>query len=118
VGPDQVITLIAQLRAGLLGIGVQQDEAWRLLAKVALDGMTGGRRRVLDTLAGRSLDRATSTVAGFARLPETTPRRHLEDLTAIGVVERRGDFPACWCLSEWAADLWQRLDLPVAKSSP
>ena len=114
--PERVPRLLgqlAQLRAGLLAIGVPHDETWRLLAKVALDGMTGGRRRVLDTLAGRSLDRATSTVAGFACLPETTARRHLQDLTAIGVIERRGDFPECWRLSEWAADLWQRLELPT-----
>jgi hypothetical protein len=115
--PERVPRLLgqlAQLRAGLLAIGVQPDEAWRILGKVALDGMTGGRRRVLDTLTGRAPDRATSTVAGFARLPETTARRHLQDLTAIGVVEHTGDFPECWRLSEWAADLWQRLNLPIA----
>ena len=39
-------------------------------------------------------------------------------LTAIGVVEHTGDFPECWRLSEWAADLWQRLDLPIAKGAP
>jgi hypothetical protein len=119
--PERVPRLLgqlAQLRAGLLAIGVRHDETWRLLAKVALDGMTGGRRRVLDTLTGRSLNRATSTVAGFAGLPVTTARRHLQDLTAIGVVERTGDFPETWRLSEWAADLWQRLDLPTAKGAP
>jgi DNA-binding IclR family transcriptional regulator len=68
---------------------------------------------VLDTLTGRAPDRATSTVAGFAQLPETTARRHLQDLTAIGVVEHIGDFPERWRLSEWVADLWQRLDLPA-----
>jgi hypothetical protein len=114
----RLLAQLAQLRAGLLAIGVQPDEAWRLLGKVALDGMTGGRRRVLDTLTGRSLDRATATVAGFTGLPETTARRHLQDLTAIGVVEHTGDFPECWRLSEWAADLWQRLDLPIAKGAP
>jgi hypothetical protein len=114
----RLLSQLAQLRAGFLAIGVGHDESWRLLAKVALDGMTGGRRRVLDTLTGRSLDRATSTVAGFTGLPETTARRHLQDLTAIGVVEHTGDFPECWRLSEWAADLWQRLDLPIAKGAP
>jgi hypothetical protein len=109
----RLLSQLAQLRAGLLAIGVQPDEAWRVLGKVALDGMTGNRRCVLDTLTGRSLDRSTSAVAGFARLPETTTRRHLQDLTAIGVVERTGDFPETWRLSEWAADLWQRLDLPM-----
>jgi hypothetical protein len=109
----RLLAQIAQLRAGILAVGVEHDETWRLLAKTALDGMTGGRRRVLDTLTGRSLDRSTSAVAGFARLPETTARRHLEDLTAIGVVERTSDFPECWRLSEWAADLWRRLDLPT-----
>jgi hypothetical protein len=114
----RLLAQLAQLRAGLLATGVQHDETWRLLAKVALDGMTGGRRRVLDTLIGRSLDRSTSAVAGFAGLPETTARRHLQDLTAIGVVERTGDFPECWRLSEWAADLWRRLDLPTGGTSP
>src|ERR1019366_942671 len=83
----RLLSQLAQLRAGLLAMAVHHEETSGLLAKVALDGMTGGRRRVLDTLTGRSLDRATATVAGFARLPETTARRHLQDLTAIGVVE-------------------------------
>ncbi len=113
----RLLAQLAQLRAGLLAIGVAPDEAWRLLAKVAIDGMTGGRRRVLDTLTGRALDRSTSAVAGYARLPETTARRHLQDLTAIDVVEHTGDFPECWRLSEWAADLWQRLDLPTGSVS-
>ncbi|MGA3354872.1 MAG: hypothetical protein ABSD85_17070, partial [Acidimicrobiales bacterium] len=78
---------------------------------------TGGRRRVLDTLTGRPLDRSTAAASGFACLPETTARRHLEDLTAIGVVERTGAFPERWRLSEWAADLWQRLDLPIGDQS-
>jgi hypothetical protein len=114
----RLLSELAQLRAGLLAIGVPHDETWRLLAKVALDGMTGGRRRVLDTLTGRSLDRSTSAVAGFTGLPVTTARHHLQDLTAIGVVEQTGDFPECWRLSEWAANLWQRLDLPTAGGAP
>ena len=114
----RLLAQLAQLRAGLLAMGVRQDETWRLLTKVALDGMLGARRRVLDTLTGRSRGRATATVAGFTGLPETTARRHLEDLTAIGVVERTGEFPTCWRLSEWAADLWQRLDLPAVKEAP
>jgi hypothetical protein len=114
--PERVPRLLAQLgqlRAGLLAVGVQHDEAWRILGKAALDGMSAGRRRVLDTLTGRPLDRATSAVAGFARLPDTTAQRLLEDLAAIGVVEHTGEFPHRWRLSEWAADLWQRLDLPT-----
>ena len=113
----RLLAQLAQLRAGLLAVGVEIDETWRLLAKTALDGMTGGRRRVLDTLTGRPLDRSTAAASGFACLPETTARRHLEDLTAIGVVERTGAFPERWRLSEWAADLWQRLDLPIGDQS-
>jgi hypothetical protein len=119
--PERVPRLLAQLGqllSGLLAVGVQHDEAWRIPGKAALDGMTAGRRRVLDTLTGGSLDRATSTVAGFARLPETTAQRHLEDMAAIGVVEHTGAVPHRWRLSEWAADLWQSLDLPTGGGSP
>ena len=118
--PERVPRLLAQLgqlRGGLLAVGVKSDEVWRILGKVALDGMTAGRRRVLDTLTGGRFDRATSTVAGFARLPETTARRHLEDLAAIGVVEHTGGFPDRWRLAEWVADSWQQLDLPTGNVS-
>lgn len=59
--PERVPRLLAQLgqlRAGLLAVGVKADETWRILGKVALDGMTAGRRRVLDTLSSASQDRA------------------------------------------------------------
>ena len=114
--PERVPRLLeqlTQLRAGFIAVGVPDDETWRLLGKVALDGMTGARRRVLDTLVSGSRVHATSAVAGFAQLPETTARRQLEDMTAIGVVEHVGDFPQRWRLSEWATTLWHRLDLPM-----
>ena len=114
--PERVPRLLeqlTQLRAGLIAVGVPDDETWRLLGKVALDSMTGARRRVLDTLTSGSRVRATPAVAGFVQLPETTAKRQLEDMTAIGVVEHVGEFPQRWRLSEWATALWRRLDLPT-----
>ena len=49
---------------------------------------------------------ATATIAGHCRLPETTTRRHLQDLNAHGVVDKVGDYPERWVVSDWTMDRW------------
>ncbi len=113
--PERVPRLLlqlAQLRAGLLVLGVAEAEVWRLLVRIVLDGLPSGRRAVLGVLAGRGTDATTSTVAGHARLPVTTVRRHLEDLFALEVVERTGEHPERWRLGAWLDGMWPRLGFP------
>jgi hypothetical protein len=108
----RLVLQLAQLRAGLLVLGVAEAEVWRLLVRIVLDGLPSGRRAVLGVLAGRGTDATTSTVAGHARLPVTTVRRHLEDLFALEVVERTGEHPERWRLGAWLDGMWPRLGFP------
>ena len=108
-GHERSPRLFAQLRqldAGLLVIGAAPAETWRLLAKVALDGIHPGRRAVLDYLVDHPGEHATSAIAGHCRLTETPARRHLQDLHAHRVLDRSGCKPTLWSTSEWLRDNW------------
>jgi hypothetical protein len=102
----RLIAQLGQLAAGLKVIGVSDAEVWRLLAQVALDGMHTGRRTVLECLMGLGGAHATAAIAGHSRLPDTTSRRHLQDLNAHGVVDKVGDYPERWVVSDWTMDQW------------
>jgi hypothetical protein len=102
----RLIAQLGQLAAGLKVIGVSDAESWRLLAQLALDGMHAGRRTVLETLMGLGDIHSTASLAGHCRRPQTTTRRHLEDLNAHGVVDRLGDHPERWVVSDWTLKRW------------
>jgi DNA-binding transcriptional ArsR family regulator len=109
--PSRLLAQLGQLHSSLTVIGVNRSEAWRLVRQVAFDGMHKTRRSIFDTLRGAVLPRATSTVAGYARLPERTVVRHLDDLFALGIVEREKN-PDRWELSSWVRDQLEALELP------
>ena len=94
------------LHAGLTVIGAPEDEIWRLLAKVALDGMHPGRRRVIEYLMGHPGGHTTAVIAGHCRLPETPVRRHLQDLVAHWAVDLEGTHPERWAPSAWLQEVW------------
>jgi hypothetical protein len=99
------------LHAGLVVIGAPADEMWRLLAKVALDGVHPGRRAVLDYLVSAPGVHTTASIAGHCRLTATPTRRHLQDLTAHGVLDLVvGDNPERWTTSEWLRENWWALN--------
>ena len=102
----RLIGQLAQLAAGLRIIGVSRTEMWRLLVQVALDGMHSGRRTVLEKLTGSGATHSTAALAGLCRLPQTTTRRHLEDLHAHVVVDKVGEGPERWVASERAKGQW------------
>ena len=97
---------LSNVSAGLTVIGVADEQRWRLLVKCALDGIHALRRRVLEVLVDEEADLATSTVAGRCGLPHTTARRHLENLTALGVLDRMGEGPERWAVSAWLRERW------------
>lgn len=107
------VAQLGQLHSAFRLLGVENDESWRLLSQVSLDGMHSGRRTVLEVLAGCSLDVTTSIITARSHLPRTTARRFLEELCAVGLVELTGDSPETWCLAEWASQIWDRLGLPL-----
>ena len=78
-----------QLRAlldGLDVIGLSRDEAWRVVAKAALDSVPALRLRALESLYGTDWQ-TTLEVAEAIGYPNVTTRRTLEDLTAHILVE-------------------------------
>lgn len=118
--PEEVPRLVAelgQLAAGLNAIGVSDPERWRLLEKCALDAMSAMRRKVLQTLVASELDCTTATIAGRCRLPQTTARRHLQELAALGLCDLTGDRPERWCVSGWLAERWRELGLVAGSPS-
>ena len=108
---------LRQLHAGLVVIGTPAIEVWRLLAKVALDGMHPGRRVVLDYLMAEPGEHTTGSTAGHCRLTVTPTRRHLQDLCAHGVVDLVGDFPERWTTSEWLRGCWWAVTDPEPKGT-
>ncbi len=103
---------LGQLSAGLCAIGVDDGERWRLLAKCAVDGMATVRRSVLDVIMATESDLATATVAARCRLPQSSVRRHLQELLALGLCDLTGDHPERWCASTWLRDHWHVVEAP------
>jgi len=103
--PGRLALALARLLAGVSAIGASRPEAWRVVAKVALDCVPALRLRVIHALAGAgTVD--TTTIANRVCYPTQTTRRALEDLTAHGVVKRspQGQGRAdTWRLSDWTA---------------
>jgi hypothetical protein len=100
--------MLASLLSGLRVVGLDDEAAWPLVEKVALDSMPATRRRVLEHLdaVDKTTTKAAATLLG---LPTTTTRRVLEDLAAHGVVGRSaGD--------NNTADVW-RLAIAFPKCS-
>jgi hypothetical protein len=104
--PPRLFDQLRQLHAGMLAIGAPSEEMWRLLAEVALGGIHRDRRRVIEVLIAAESDSTTSTVGGRVGLPPTSVRRHLEDLTALGVAKRAGEHPERWRMSDWIRERW------------
>ena len=104
--PMRLFAQLRQLHAGMTVIGTPSTELWRLLAQVALGGTHPGRRAIVENLLLRPGVHATSSVAGYCGLPNTTARRHLEDLVAHGVLVRTCSDPELWEASEWLTESW------------
>jgi hypothetical protein len=117
--PPRLTQELAQLCAGMLVAGVPEEERWRVIGKVAVDGIPSVRRVALMALARdqRRHDLGYTKAEpglGVAELVlETkcsvqTTRRALEDLQLHGVVvegkKGKVDF---WSLSEWAQGTWK-----------
>jgi hypothetical protein len=106
--PARFALMLAALLEGLRVIGLDDEQAWRLVSKTAFDSMPAQRRRVLELLA--TTEAATTKEAALALgLPTTTARRTLEDLTAHSVVVRdTGEKGDTWRLSAWTKDRYSR----------
>jgi hypothetical protein len=110
--PPRLLAQLGQLYSALSVIGVERHETRRIVAQIALDGMTRGRRSVLDAFRRLDHEHSLSSIAGRVLLPDTTTRRHIEDLTGHGVLDLVGRGPERWMLSKWTRDQFEALDLP------
>ncbi len=63
-------------------------------------------QRSMTSWDGFSGVHATSAIAGHCRLTNTPTRRHLQDLTAHGVVDLVGEEPERWIPSAWLREHW------------
>lgn len=104
-GIGRLLGQLAQLLTGMRVVGVPEEECHRLVAQVALDGMHPLRRKVLTVLSDAQGPQSTAVVAARCKLPETSVRRHLQDLRAHGVVGLADFGPERWDLSIWANEL-------------
>lgn len=109
-GHERSTRLYRQLRhlhAALEVMGTPPQEAWRLAEKSALDSVHPMRMAAIQWLVGHGSAHASGTIAANLRLPETTVRRHLDDLRALGVLDLQGDRPGLWAPSAWLRDAWR-----------
>lgn len=108
--PGRLALVLARLLGALDLMGVEHDESWRVVAKVALDSMPALRRAVLHELLGSTGERSTTSIGASINYPTQTTRRALEDLQAHGVLsktaggEGRADM---WAVSAWARRRWE-----------
>lgn len=100
--PARLGVALDRLRAGLRTIGVGRGDAWRIVAKCAMDSIPALRRQMMELLVDGER-RTTTAVCMETGYPNSTARRALEDLHAHGLVSRHKEGRAdAWELSEWA----------------
>jgi len=68
------------------------------------------RCRIIDYLVGPGEAHTASTIAGRTRLKETTVRRHIDDLVALGVLDLVQTRPDQWAASDWLRTGWSSVD--------
>ena len=118
--PARFAKQIASLSAALVAIGYDEAGALQLILRVAYDSMPPSRLRTLRLL--RPVDTlSTPQAADSLGLPTTTATRILEDLTALGIVERVAGSGGAggahrWRLSDRAMGLWESVEMPPEMS--
>ncbi len=118
--PTRLAGVLGQLLAAMEALGVDANEAWRLVVSVALAGCPDRRRMVLEALLGASGRLSTAHVAAAVAVASTaTIHRDLEDLAAHGLAEllpERGEH--WWRPTEDARHRWARFFAAPAAVEP
>jgi hypothetical protein len=86
--PARLVKVLSRLLAGLDAIGVERPQAWRVVAKAALDSIPALRLAALDALYQAGGKVSTTSVAERIRYPTSTTRRALEELEAHDMIDR------------------------------
>lgn len=119
--PARIAQALRRLLAGLDAIGLEREEGWRVVGRVAIDCLPQLRRDILAYLHARAAPAGTNEVAADLDYPASTIRRGLEDLRAHRVLTRQGfgrETPASWWLSPWALDSIAEARIELTPSQP
>jgi hypothetical protein len=113
--PARFAKAAAALLCGLVAIGYDEARALEVVARVGRDSMPQVRVAVLEQLAG-GFPVSTPDLANGTDLPISTVRLVVEDLTAIGLVERSGSGQDLrWTLAADGANTIKALAIGDAK---
>jgi hypothetical protein len=105
-GPARLALSLERLLGGLTSIGVQRSEAMKVIERVTMDSTPRFRRKAYEALTDEW--QTTREVATAIKLPTTTTRHALEDLTAQSLADREQ--------KDGGADQW-RLSQPSEQQS-
>lgn len=102
---------LAQLRAGILAVGADDQTAWRIVTKAGLDSIPRLRWRILETLRNAEYPLKTSDLIEATDIPKRTLDEHLEDLDLLALIEREksgsaSNSPWTHRLSEAVRGMW------------
>jgi hypothetical protein len=103
-GPGRITIALAQLRAGLCGIGLDPQIALDVVEKVAFDTAPPMRVAAFSFLSPNKC--TTRELAIKMGLPTNTVRRVLEDLMCQGLAERHRELDPFGEEKQGGADLW------------
>ena len=112
-GPGRLGLALERLLAGLDVIGIDRETALAIIEKTALDSVPPIRRKVYEALA--SGPRTTREVATAIKLPTSTTRRALEDITAHHLASRQRAKNEEG--NDSRDDIWTRVELNVAAAA-
>lgn len=115
--PGRLVKVLDRFLSGLLAIGVQPDDAWRVTRDAALDCMPALRRAIVGALF-RDSEASLDDVATAVGHPPQTTRRALEDLQVYGITMRERQGRAdCWGLTSWARERYAACVPEVSEGS-
>jgi hypothetical protein len=109
-GPGRLGLSLERLLAGLDIIGIDRENALKIVDKVALDSVPPIRLKVYEALEGNP--KTTREVATAIKLPTSTARRALEDITAHHLATRQRAKNEEG--NDSRDDIWTRIELNVS----
>jgi hypothetical protein len=89
--PTRLAKQLAQLAAAALAIGVDENEAWRLIRKAGWDSVPAVRCAVIDCLARHEQPITLAEIQEDTGLPEKTIGRIVEDVVSLRLAKRQKD---------------------------
>lgn len=113
-GPSRMSGGLGQLYLGLEAIGLDKEERWKILSKVALDSAPQLRVRLLEVL--RSGEMKLGELRKILECGKVTLDRIAVELRVLGVVAIDGDQVR---LSDWAVEQWLtgwQVKMPLVKT--